>query len=254
MAGVVPKNLIFRQLFEPESSTYTFLVSDKNDPTKTAFLIDTVDLTAERDATLAKELGLDVKLLLSTHVHADHLTGNYVLKSKYFPQAKSVLSSDSGGKADRYVSHLERIPLGDFEIECRFTPGHTNGCVTFVLFKKGDRDKNAIMAFTGDALLIRGCGRTDFQQGDAKKLYQSVHSQILSLPDETILYPAHDYKGRLLTYVGEEKRLNQRLTKPEPEFIEIMKNLNLPLPKKIEASLPYNLVDGQVDSQTSAAI
>eukprot|EP00184_Porphyridium_aerugineum_P007496 CAMPEP_0184696296 /NCGR_PEP_ID=MMETSP0313-20130426/3638_1 /TAXON_ID=2792 /ORGANISM="Porphyridium aerugineum, Strain SAG 1380-2" /LENGTH=247 /DNA_ID=CAMNT_0027154899 /DNA_START=276 /DNA_END=1019 /DNA_ORIENTATION=+ len=247
MAGVVPSDLIFRQLFEQESSTFTYLLSDKNDPTKTAVLIDTVDLMADRDTTLVKELGLDVKFLFSTHVHADHLTGNRILKDKHFHSAVSLLSKNAGGRADQYVTHMERIAFGDFELEARSTPGHTNGCMSFVLFRKGGGNESAIMAFTGDALLIRGCGRTDFQQGDPRKLYQSVHSQIFSLPDETILYPAHDYKGRMLTYVGEEKRLNPRLTKSEDEFVNIMNNLNLPYPKKIDASLPYNLVCGYND-------
>ncbi|XP_043540587.1 persulfide dioxygenase ETHE1, mitochondrial-like, partial [Chiloscyllium plagiosum] len=122
-------------------------------------------------------------------------------------------------------------------LDVRATPGHTNGCVTYVL---NDRS----IAFTGDALLIRGCGRTDFQQGSSESLYRSVHSQIFTLPDQCLLYPAHDYTGQTVTTVGEEKRLNPRLSKSLSEFIAIMNNLNLPYPKQIDEALPANMVCG----------
>ena len=134
------------------------------------------------------------------------------------------------------------IKFGAFNLQARATPGHTNGCMSFVLSKD---DEEVRMCFTGDALLIRGCGRTDFQQGDSTLLYNAVHSQIFTLPDACFLYPAHDYVGLPCSTVGEEKAHNPRLTKPLPEFIEIMASLGLPKPKQIDAALPANLSDGE---------
>eukprot|EP00186_Timspurckia_oligopyrenoides_P001521 CAMPEP_0182445852 /NCGR_PEP_ID=MMETSP1172-20130603/3824_1 /TAXON_ID=708627 /ORGANISM="Timspurckia oligopyrenoides, Strain CCMP3278" /LENGTH=249 /DNA_ID=CAMNT_0024641681 /DNA_START=303 /DNA_END=1052 /DNA_ORIENTATION=- len=239
----LPSTLVFRQLFEADSCTYTYLLADSSDSEGECILIDPVDLTIDRDAKIISELNLTPTLLLNTHVHADHITGTGLLKQKCFPNAKSVLSKVSGGRADRYVEHGERLGFGGFEMEVRSTPGHTNGCVTYVLFERGDTEA-PVMAFTGDALLIRGCGRTDFQQGDSRRLYQSVHSQIFTLPDSTLLYPAHDYKGQTVTTCWEEKKFNPRLTKSEEEFVTIMQNLNLPYPRKIDESLPLNLVCG----------
>uniref|UniRef100_H2ZFH3 Metallo-beta-lactamase domain-containing protein n=1 Tax=Ciona savignyi TaxID=51511 RepID=H2ZFH3_CIOSA len=139
-----------------------------------------------------------------------------------------------------FVEHGAKLKFGNLTMECRSTPGHTNGCSTYVLHDQR-------VAFTGDALLIRGCGRTDFQQGCAKLLYNSVHSQIFSLPSDYQLYPAHDYKGLTVTTVNEEKTLNPRLTKTLEEFVEIMNNLNLAYPKRIDVSVPANLVCGLQD-------
>lgn len=230
-------NMFFRQLFDRESSTYTYLLADSK--TKEAVLIDPVIELAERDAKLVKELGLKLKYVMNTHVHADHITGTGLLK-KLVPGCKSVISEASKAKADVVVKHGDEIKFGSQKLEVRATPGHTVGCITFVSHK----DKTA---FTGDALLIRGCGRTDFQGGSAETLFNSVHKQIFSLPEDFALYPAHDYKGQTTTTVAEEKQYNPRLSKPKEEFIKIMDNLGLPYPKKIDVSLPANLVCGLYD-------
>ncbi|CAI7818168.1 unnamed protein product, partial [Closterium sp. NIES-53] len=210
-AQLVPPRLLFRQLFEKESSTYTFLLADETAPKRPGVLIDPVDLTVDRDVRLAEELGVTLRFALNTHAHADHITGTSLLK-KRVPGIKSVISSASGARADVLVGHGDVIPFGRFGLQVRSTPGHTNGCVTYVLVERTETAapfaaalENSLegnvwrasdgglerlgsagfsfdklltrMAFTGDALLIRGCGRTDFQEGDAAELYRSVHSQ-----------------------------------------------------------------------------
>jgi len=227
-------NLLFRQLFDRESCTYTYLLADK--VSKDAVLIDPVIELSERDASLVKELGLKLKYVMNTHVHADHITGTGRLK-KLSPGTLSVISARSGGEADLLVKDGDKIVFGSHSLEVAETPGHTEGCVTYI-------NKEAGCAFTGDTLLVRGCGRTDFQGGSADTLYSSVWSRILSLPDNTTLYPAHDYKGQTASTVGEEKKFNPRLTKTREEFITLMGNLNLAYPKKIDMSLPANMVCG----------
>jgi len=229
--------IIFRQLFDRESCTYTYLLADSH--TKEAILIDPVYELVERDVQVIKQLNLNLVYAANTHCHADHVTGTGLLKNQ-LPQCKSLISKNAKAKADVYLEHGDSIEVGGLVLEVRSTPGHTDGCVTYVCHKEG-------MAFTGDALLIRGCGRTDFQQGDAGRLYESVHSQILSLPDYTKLYPAHDYKGFTVTTVAEEKNYNPRLSKTKAEFIIIMENLNLPYPKQIDVAVPSNMVCGQQD-------
>lgn len=232
--SVQAQDMLFRQLFDRESCTYTYLLADAI--TKDAVLIDPVIELAERDATLVKELGLNLKYVMNTHVHADHITGTGLLK-KLVPGCKSLIAKVSGGIADVLVEDGDIVTFGNQKLEVRSTPGHTNGCSTYV-------SHAGKFAMTGDALLIRGCGRTDFQEGSAETLYQSVHSQILSLPNEFSLYPAHDYKGQTVTTVAEEKVYNPRLTKPLEEFVDIMNNLGLAYPKKIDISLPANKVCG----------
>ncbi|VUZ57753.1 unnamed protein product [Hymenolepis diminuta] len=174
---------------------------------------------------------------MDTHVHADHVTGVGMLKRIFGPTCKSVIPEVSGGRADILVRDAEVLKCGNIELDCRNTPGHTNGCFTYVLH-------SARSAFTGDALLIRGCGRTDFQEGSPERLYESVHSKILSLPEDYLLFPAHEYAGRMMTTVAEEKKFNPRLTKSEKEFVEIMNNLNLAYPKQIDRALLLNLKEG----------
>jgi sulfur dioxygenase len=227
-------DFVFRQLFEHKSYTYTYLLADKN--TKEAVLIDPVIDTVGRDVKLVQDLGLKLLYALNTHVHADHITGTGRLKA-HLSTCKSVIAEVSTAEADVKIKHGDTIKFGKFTLEVRSTPGHTDGCITYVWMEKG-------MAFTGDALLIRGCGRTDFQQGDPRKLYESVHKQILSLPDNFLLYPAHDYTGQTVTTVQEEKKFNPRLTKPVDTFVDIMKTLNLPYPKQIDVALPANMVCG----------
>lgn len=237
--------MLFRQLFDLESSTYTYLLADED--TREAVIIDPVLEQVERDLTLIQELDLRLLYALDTHVHADHVTGVGTIRER--ARAKAVLSERAGvGCADVYVKEGDRVRFGRYELEVRETPGHTNGCVTYVT---GDHT----MAFTGDALLVRGSGRTDFQQGSASTLYRSVREKIFSLPDTCLLYPAHDYKGRTVTSVAEEKQHNPRLgvRKTEPEFVAIMANLKLAYPKKIDVALPANLQCGLPKSAPTLA-
>src|SRR3990170_5570811 len=187
--------LVFRQLFDPRSSSYTYLLADP--ATRQALLIDPVFEQARRDAALIEELGLKLAWTLETHVHADHVTGAWLLRERLGSRIAIGAASGAEG-ADRYVEPGERVEFGRRHVEARATPGHTSGCLTYVL---DDRS----MAFTGDAVLIRGCGRTDFQQGSARTLYRSVREQVYSLPDDCLLYPAHDYRGLTASSVGEEK-------------------------------------------------
>lgn len=228
--------MLFRQMFEPETSTYTYLLADEQ--TKEAILIDPVRETIDRDVQMLDDLGLKLTHVLETHVHADHVTSAGLLRERF--GARTVVSNDGGAAcADVLAKSGDVIRFGKHQLEVRQTPGHTNGCVTYV-------EAEHKMAFTGDTLLIRGCGRTDFQQGDARKLYRSVHDQIFTLPDETLVYPGHDYKGRTVTTVAEEKSLNPRLggEKTEDEFVDIMANLKLAYPKKIDEAVPANLKCG----------
>ena len=241
--------MLFRQLIDRDTSTYTYLLADLD--AREAILIDTVKEQVDRDATLIEELGLTLVATLETHVHADHVTGAWLLKSKF--GSEIIYPSSSGvDKADRLVGEGDVVRFGRRAVGVRLTPGHTDGCATFVL---DDLSK----AFTGDALLIHGSGRTDFQQGDSRRLYRSVHDQILSLPAQTELYPGHDYKGRTVTTVGEEQKFNPRLGegKTENDFVEIMDNLNLAYPRHIDRALPANLnlgrEGGDADAPASAA-
>ncbi|EFJ37235.1 hypothetical protein SELMODRAFT_76878 [Selaginella moellendorffii] len=243
--------LLFRQLFEKDSCTYTYLLADIGHPEKPAVLIDPVDKTVDRDVNLIKELGLKLKYAMNTHVHADHVTGTGLLKSK-LPSAKSLISKASKAQADVFVEPGEKIHFGNLYLEVRPTPGHTQGCVTYVS-GEGEGQPSPRIAFTGDALLVRGCGRTDFQGGNARELYKSVHSQILSLPKDTLLYPAHDYKGNTVTTVGEELLHNTRLTKDEEAFVKIMENLGLPYPKMIDVAVPANMVCGLQEANAATA-
>lgn len=233
--------MLFRQLFDPPTSTYTYLVADPK--TRQAALIDPVQRQVERDLTLLSELGLSLTWILDTHVHADHITGSGALRQA--TGAKIGLSAATGVEnADQALGHRETLKLGEVEIECRATPGHTDGCMTFVA-----RDQATTLAMTGDALLIRGCGRTDFQQGDAGKLYDSIHQEVFSLPDDTPLYPGHDYRGLMSTTVGEEKAHNRRLNTDvdKAAFIDIMNNLKLDAPARIKVAVPANLHCGHPD-------
>jgi sulfur dioxygenase len=229
--------MIFRQLFDQQSATYTYLLADP--ASREALLIDPVFEQARRDVALIEELGLKLRWTLDTHVHADHVTGAWLLKDKV--GSRIAISASSGAEgADRYLLPSEKILLGKRSLEARPTPGHTAGCLTYVL---DDRS----MAFTGDALLIRGCGRTDFQQGDARTLFRSVRGQIFSLPDDCTLFPGHDYRGLSSTSVGEEKLYNPRLAEAilEQDFVGYMEHLGLPHPKQMDLAVPANLKCGK---------
>lgn len=229
--------MIFRQLFDPQSSTYTYLLADP--ASREALLIDPVFEQARRDTALVEELGLRLRWTLETHVHADHVTGAWLLKEKL--GSRIAISEASGADgADRYLKDQESVSFGKRSLEARATPGHTSGCMTYVL---DDRS----MAFTGDALLIRGCGRTDFQQGDPQTLFRSVRARIFSLPEHCTLFPGHDYRGLTATSVGEEKLYNPRLADAilEQDFVGYMKHLGLPHPKQMDVAVPANLQCGK---------
>ncbi|ERN09194.1 persulfide dioxygenase ETHE1 homolog, mitochondrial [Amborella trichopoda] len=238
--------LLFRQLFEKESSTYTYLLADISHPQRPALLIDPVDKTVDRDLALTKDLGLKLIYAMNTHVHADHVTGTGLIKGK-LPGVQSVISEASNAKADVLVNAGDKIQFGNMFLEVRATPGHTLGCVTYITGEGPDHPYPR-MAFTGDALLIRGCGRTDFQGGNSHQLYKSVHSQIFALPKDTLVYPAHDYKGFTVSTVGEEMLYNTRLTKDEETFTSIMENLGLSYPKMMDVAVPANMVCGFQDT------
>lgn len=229
--------MIFRQLFDPASSTYTYLLADP--ASREALLIDPVFEQVRRDRALLHELGLALVATLETHVHADHVTGAWLLK-QHCHSAIGVAAAAGATGADLLLAHGDRVPFGSRWLEIRATPGHTDGCLSYVL---DDRR----MAFTGDALLIRGCGRTDFQQGSPQRLYRSVHEQLLSLPDDCLLYPGHDYRGVTVTSVAEERRWNPRFggQSDECDFVETMNHLGLPHPKQMAVAVPANLRCGQ---------
>jgi len=226
---------IFRQLFDATSSTYTYLLADGGQ----AVLIDPVFEQARRDAALLRELGLKLLCSLDSHVHADHITAAWLLQQRLGSEIALSAAAGAGG-ASRLLQHGDRINFGSRHLEVRATPGHTNGCVSYVL------DDHS-MAFTGDAVLIRGCGRTDFQQGSAERLHQSVHSQLFTLPDACLLYPGHDYRGITVSSVAEERRYNPRLGGDASlgDFIGYMQHLGLPHPKLIDQAVPANLRCGQ---------
>lgn len=228
--------MLFRQLFDYDTWTYTYLLADEQ--TREAVLIDSVAEQAERDARLLRELDLKLVYLLETHVHADHITGVDRLKA-LFPDARSVVSEYGGAScADVLVKDGDVVKIGQIQIAVLATPGHTDGCVSY--YTEG-------RVFTGDALLIHGCGRTDFQQGDAGKLYDSVTGKLFTLPPETLVYPAHNYVGLTVSSIAEEIRFNPRLAQTSREaFIALMNNLNLPYPKKIMESVPANLNCGRI--------
>ena len=231
--------LIFRQLFDLQSSTYTYLLGSSK--SAEAILIDPVFEQVRRDSALISELGLKLTHTLDTHVHADHVTGAFMLRQRW--GSKIALGAESGaGGADILLKQGDKVRFGEYYVEARATPGHTNGCMSYVL---GDET----MAFTGDVLLIRGSGRTDFQQGDAHAMYRSVRLQLFTLPDDCLLYPAHDYRGLTVTSVAEEKRFNPRLggALSESDFVGYMTNLHLAHPKKIDIAVPANLKCGKPD-------
>ena len=236
--------LVFRQLVDPPSSTYTYLLADSR--TSEAVLIDPVFEQARRDAALICELNLRLACTLETHCHADHVTGAWMLKREFGSQIAVSKACGAEG-ADRLVAHGDRIDFGSRHLRVRATPGHTNGCVTYVLDDES-------MAFTGDCLLVRGSGRTDFQEGDPRSMYQSVHTQIFTLPQDCLLYPAHDYRGLTVTSVREERRFNPRLGGEigEEDFIGYMNNLNLPHPRRIAVAVPANLTCGRPESEAAS--
>ncbi len=228
--------IIFQQLFEAQSSTYTYIIADQ--VSKEAAIIDPVLETVDRDLSLIEDLGLRLMYTLETHIHADHITGGGEIRKRLGTQIG--ISHRAGANcADIQLEDGQTLNLGDKKILVLETPGHTNTCLSFYFEGR---------VFTGDALLIRGTGRTDFQEGSAEKLYKSVTQKLFQLAEETLIYPGHDYRGFTSSTVALEKKLNPRLggDRSLSEFVTIMADLNLPQPKKIDQAVKANLQCGLV--------
>jgi len=236
-AIALPKPLIlFRQLFDRESSTYTYLIADIE--TKAAILVDPVIEQVKRDFHLLQELGLTLHYCLETHIHADHITGTDQLRALTGCLGLLPEQAEATG-ADGYIADGKTLQLGNVQIQAIATPGHTNSHMAYLV--------NSTHLLTGDALFIRGCGRTDFQDGDAGLLYDIVTQKLFTLPDDTLVYPGHDYQGSTVSTIGEEKRWNPRFTgRSRSEFIELMNHLNLPHPKKMLEAVPANRRCGKI--------
>ena len=222
------------QLFDPESSTFTYCLVERS--TGAAIVIDSVDRQVERDLALVRRLGLRVAYVVETHAHADHVTGAGALRARTDAQA----AAPAGCRidpADVQLMDGETLRFGDAQsVLAIHTPGHTPGSMCYLW--QGH-------LFTGDTLLIDGCGRTDFQGGDAGTLYDSITQRLFALPDETLVYPGHDYKGRTSSTIGAERAGNPRLAgRTRDEFIALMGALNLPPPKKIDVAVPANRLLG----------
>lgn len=233
--------MLVRQLFDQTSSTYSYLLVDA--PGREAVLIDPVFEQHGRDVALVRELDLALRFVLDTHCHADHVTGAWLMKAAL--GARVGLSGAYGAEnVDLPLSHGDVVSFGASTLQVRATPGHTKGCLSFVT---GDRQA----VFTGDALLIRGAGRTDFQQGDAAQLFRSIEGQLFTLPDDCVVYPAHDYEGREASTIGEERRHNPRIGggAREEDFVGYMRNLGLPHPKQMAIAVPANLRSGRPEHE-----
>jgi glyoxylase-like metal-dependent hydrolase (beta-lactamase superfamily II)/rhodanese-related sulfurtransferase len=222
--------MIFRQLFDPETWTYTYLIADPTD--KDAVLIDPVKAHIDEYIALLDEHGLRLKYSLETHVHADHITASGLLRQRLGAQTgvSRLCGADS---ADIQIQDGDVFEFGDGEqIKVIATPGHTKGSISFLW-----RDR----VFTGDSLFIGGCGRTDFQGGDAGVLYDCITQRLFTLPDETLVYPGHDYQQRWVSSIMQERTTNPRLAgKTREQFIDIMNHLNLPKPRLIDEAVPAN--------------
>ncbi|WP_127470955.1 MBL fold metallo-hydrolase [Thiomicrorhabdus aquaedulcis] len=226
-----------RQLFDYDTWTYTYLVWDEI--TKEAAVIDSVLEKVERDIEHIQQLGLNVKYLLETHIHADHITGAGPIRKH--THAQIVVHKNSGSQcADILAVDGDVFKLGEQHINVLHTPGHTNNDITYLIDGA---------AFTGDTLLVRDCGRTDFQLGSNESMYHSLTQKLFTLPDDTVVFPAHDYKGFSQSTIGEEKQFNNRVgqNKAFQDFATIMDGLNLPNPKRIAVSVPGNMQCGNLE-------
>jgi len=230
--------MLFRQIFDSASSTYTYLVASRTGGE--ALIIDPVKEQLDQYLTVIRHLDLRLVYAIDTHTHADHITALGDLRDctvcttvmGQFTKAECVLQR---------VHEDELLKIDGIELRAIYTPGHTDESFSFVL-----NPVAPIAVFTGDVLLIRGSGRTDFQGGDPRRSYDSIVNKLFTLPDTTTLYPAHDYNGWTASSIGEEKRFNPRLAgKTEAEYVEIMNGLNLPNPKMMDVAVPANLACGQ---------
>ena len=239
------ESLIFKQLFDQTSATFSYLLADAD--SGAAVFIDTVYERHERDLSLVRELELKLLACLETHCHADHVTGAWLMK--HTTGCEIMASGQSNIEMlDRSLSQDSRVEFGAHALTVIETPGHTAGCISYLL-------EDESMIFTGDSLLIRGCGRTDFQQGSARKLFHSIKDRLFALPDRCIVYPAHDYSGRTASSIGEEKKFNPRIggQANENDFVTYMDNMRLPHPMQLEFAVPANIKAGRpADDQLPA--
>jgi len=228
--------MIFEQMLDSESFTLTYLLADEK--THEAILIDPVIENLSRDLALLDDLALNLKYTLETHVHADHLTSALELHNK--TGAEMVIGSQSGAKyANVLISDNQILNFGNLAVKALHTPGHTSACISYLVND---------CVFSGDVLFIGGCGRTDFQDGDSKTLYNSVYEKLFSLADHYRIYPGHDYNGNKVTTILEQKNQNPRLKLgiSQGDFCKIMSDLNLPFPKKMDIAVPANLMGGKI--------
>ena len=227
--------MIFNQLFDKATSTYTYLIASA--PQREALIIDPVLENVEIYINLLKELNLKLVKVVDTHIHADHITGAYQLNKK--TNCTTIMGENSPADSVHLkVKDGEKIKIDKLEIKTIYTPGHTSDSYSFLIDN---------FLFSGDALLINGTGRTDFQNGNAKDSYNSIFNKLLKLPDETLLYPAHDYNGKKVSTIGNEKKFNPRLqVKNADEYINIMDNLNLSKPTMMDVNIAGNIKLGNV--------
>ena len=225
--------MIFKQLFDTKSSTYTYIIASAKG--REAMIIDPVIENVGEYIKLLKELDLKLVKVIDTHIHADHVTGASKLKS--ITKCSTIMGDHTPAETvEIKVKDNEYINLDNLKIKAMYTPGHTSDSYSFLMDN---------YLFSGDTLLINGTGRTDFQNGNAKDAYHSIFNKLLKLPEETLLYPAHDYKGEKVSTIGKEKKQNPRLqVNSVDEYVEIMNNLNLKKPAKIDFNVSKNIVLG----------
>lgn len=233
--------MLFRQLFDKESSTYTYLIASGRG--REALIIDPVKEQAPAYVGLIEQLDLKLVRAIDTHTHADHITALGDLRDA----TGCMTLMGEYTKAECVSNHVregESIDVDGIRLKARYTPGHTDESFSFVLDGEGQRPD---AVFTGDVLLIRGSGRTDFQNGDPYRSYDSIVNKLFTLNEETLVYPAHDYKGFTVSTIWEEKRFNPRLAgKSAEEYAEVMRNLDLPDPRMMDVAVPANLACGEV--------
>lgn len=225
------------QLFDPASSTYTYILFDVD--TREALLIDPVDEQLQRDLASLRELGLKLVWTVETHAHADHITSAGLLAEHTGARTAAPAGCGIGGAAVQ-LKHGDSLPFGTQAVQVLHTPGHTAGSVSY-LWESGGRRH----VFTGDTLLINGCGRTDFQSGSAEAMFHSLTQVLFALPDDTVVWPGHDYQGRTHSTIGAERSGNARVAgKTLDQFVQIMEGLNLPRPRRMDEAVPANLASG----------
>ena len=227
--------MLFRQLFDTKSSTYTYLIASAKG--REALIIDPVEENVDEYVNHLKELDLKLVKVIDTHIHADHGTGASKLKNN--TNCSTVMGENSPAETvDIRLKDEETIEIDQLKIKALYTPGHTSDSYSFLM-------NNYL--FSGDTLLINGTGRTDFQNGSSKDAYNSLFNKLLKLPEETILYPGHDYNGKKFSTIGNEKKFNPRLQVDSvDQYIEIMSNLKLSKPKMIDTNVSRNLMLGSV--------